>query len=245
VNIPLWVAKAADSFWSKAGCFEAFPRRLVGPIANAVPLTLVYPPRLTIDAMLAWLRENGVACSYANPSRGLRACLYARYGNGFAFIDGADSENEQRFSVAHELAHFLRDYLEPRRRIEKSLGPAALDVLDGLRAPTNKERLHALLAATPIGYHVHLMERDCHGGTSSVISDAETSADRLAYELLAPAEHVLRTSYSGDLKDRAVVQHLIQSYGFPERQASEYARVLCPPTRRRDPLLRHIAESSR
>src|SRR5205814_1009729 len=121
----------------------------------------------------------------------LRACLVAHGGHGFAFIDASDCEDERRFSLAHELAHFLHDYLEPRRRIVQLVGLSALEVLDGYRAPTADERVHAVLSQTTVGCHVHLLDRDREGQMlSRAVTDAESGADRLAFELLAPAEHV-------------------------------------------------------
>jgi Zn-dependent peptidase ImmA (M78 family) len=38
----------------------------------------------------------------------------ARAGHGFISLDGSDADDERRFSLAHELAHFLLDYQDPR-----------------------------------------------------------------------------------------------------------------------------------
>jgi hypothetical protein len=158
----------------------------------------------------------------------------ARSGHGVALIDGSDGDAEQRFSIAHELAHFLSDYWSLRRRILKRLGAEALRVLDGERPPTAQERLHALLRNVPLGFHLHLMERDSEGKPlTSSIAKAESDADRLAYELLAPAEHVL-----GDVpgSKQALVRRLREFYGLPGMQALQYAGVLMPPVKT-DPLL--------
>jgi hypothetical protein len=152
-------------------------------------------------------------------------------------IDGSDGDCEQRFSIAHELAHFLRDYWRLRQRIWKRLGAEALEVMDGKRSPTNQERLHALLRNVPLGFHLHLMERDSEGNPlSASIVRAESDADRLAYELLAPAEHVLADVPSGK---QALIQRLRDFYGLPGIQASHYAGVLLPSVQS-DPLLRRL-----
>ena len=78
------------------------------------------------------------------------------------------------------------------------------------------------------------VERDSDGNPlSSSIAQAESDADRLAYELLAPAEHVL-----GDIpgSKQALARRLREFYGFPATQAARYAGVLMPPVRT-DPLL--------
>jgi hypothetical protein len=159
----------------------------------------------------------------------------ARNGHGVALIDGADGEDEQRFSIAHELAHFLRDYWSLRRRILKRLGGEVLRVLDGERAPTPQERLHALLRNVSLGFHLHLMERDGEGNPlTSSIAQAEDDADCLAYELLAPAEHVLGNSESPN--QRILERSLREFYGLPRVQALRYAGLLLPNLKS-DPLL--------
>src|SRR5205814_1190745 len=76
---------------------------------------------------------------------------------------------------------------------------------------------------------LHLMERDGQGNpASAAIAAAEERADRLAYELLAPAEHVLATHRRPDRRD--LTGTLQASYGLPALQAARYARILRPPT---------------
>jgi hypothetical protein len=237
MNVPLWAAELAAAFWRNAGEAEPFPRNLRRPIARAVPLSVVLLPKLTVAAALEWLRNCGTVCEFAGADRPLRACLVARNGHGVALIDGSDGEADQRFSVAHELAHFLRDYWDRRQHIRKQLGVAALEVVDGRRPPSPDERMHSLLRPVQFGFHVHLMERDNDGNPAAAsIAQAEEDADRLAYELLAPAEHVSASS-PGSRQD--LVNRLRDTYGLPTPQAVRYAATLLPsaPT---DPLLRRL-----
>jgi hypothetical protein len=235
VSAPLWATELARVFWEKARETEPFPRNLRRPIAKAVPLSVALLAKLSVRVALDWLRNCGMVCELPGADRPLRACLVARRGHGVALIDGSDEEAEQRFSVAHELAHFLRDYWSLRRRISKRLGVAALQVWDGERPATAQERLQALLRNIPLGFHLHLMERDSEGNPlTSSIAQAENDADLLAYELLAPAEHVLGNDRPSS--NAALARRLCEFYGLPRTQASRYAGILLPPTKT-DPLL--------
>jgi len=235
MSVPLWAAELARAFWARVGEPESFPRSLRRPIARALPLSVVLLPKLSLCAASAWLHNCGLVCELPGEDRPLRACLLARRGHGFALVDGSDEEVEQRFSIAHELAHFLRDYWILRQRICKRLGSAALEVLDGKRPATAQERLHAVLRNVQLGFHLHLMERDSAGNpATATIAESEEDADRLAYELLAPAAHVLADSTARS--PRALVQKLRHFYGLPGMQASRYAKVLLPAGRS-DPLL--------
>src|SRR5205085_3975397 len=121
----------------------------------------------------------GAALVCGGPDRPLRGCLLACDGAGFIFLDAADPPAERTFSLAHELAHFLRDYWRPRQRAFAALGGSVREVFDGGRAPRREERLHALLRGVSLGPHVHLMARD--GGTPPPeVAAAESDADRLA-----------------------------------------------------------------
>jgi hypothetical protein len=236
VSVPLWVRELAADFWAEAGCHTPFPRELRLAIRRAVlPLAVVPRPALSVGGVLDWLRRAGVACALGEPDRLLRGCLVASRGHGFAFLDADDSPEEQRFSLAHELAHFLRDYLQPRRRAAARLGPQVLEVFDAERPPRPEERLHALLRAAPVGFHVHLMARDA-SGTPGPEAAAERDADRLAYELLAPAETVMAEARTS----AAAAEILRTRFGLPPAQAADYAALLYPPAPAADPLVMRL-----
>jgi hypothetical protein len=228
VSVPLWASELARVFWTRARQSESFPRTLRRPISRAVRLSVMLLPELNVQAAMEWLKKCGIVCELQGQDRPLGACLVARWGHGIAILDGDQGDDELRISLAHELAHFLKDYWILRQQICKRLGPAAVEVLDGVRSPTTDERLHALLRSVQLGFHVHLMERNRDGTvTSPSTSEAEENADRLAYELLAPADHVFADG--SPTNNRALIEKLRVYYGLPGLQAARYARILLPP----------------
>lgn len=243
MSTPLWVSELASYFWDMARCDEGFPRNLRRPIARALPLPIVSLPELGIAGVDRWLRARGIVCGFDVGGRRLRGCLVARRGHGFLFIDGADPDDEQRLSLAHELAHFLRHYWQPRQRVAERLGTAALEVLDGDRAPTHSERVHSLLAHAPIGYYVHLMDRTAEGHwASAAIAAAEQEADRLALELLAPSALVLQR-VAGEAPGRmrrAIEGLLMYEFGLPAAAADDYGSLLAPSADPQDSFVRRL-----
>jgi hypothetical protein len=236
--VPLWVAELADAFWGAAGVREPFPRALRRPIARALQVVILTLPRLRFNDVLAWLQRHRIACPCSAADRSLHACLAAWAGWGYIFLDGTDPEDEQRLSLAHELAHFLRHYWQPRQVATRRLGEQVLEVLDGRRQPTRAERLHALLASVPVGFHLHLLDRDPEGGfPAGTVLAAEEEADRLAYELLAPADEVM--SRLGPDQEQNLAEFLRTDFGLPAAHASRYRDFLVPPAPA-DPLLKRL-----
>jgi hypothetical protein len=147
----------------------------------------------------------------------LRGCLFAYRGGGIVFVCGADDPPEQRLTIAHEVAHFILDYQQPRQAVVQALGADALAVLDGDRPPTQRERLHALLARLRFGPHLHLVPRhraEPPAAAQAHIEQAEHDADELALELLAPLGVL-----AGRLAQLAVV---LDNEAASERLAAEF-----------------------
>jgi hypothetical protein len=242
MSAPLWVAELVRRFWAEAGSVESFPRNLRRPIARALPVALVLLPRLRLDGVRAWLRDNGIACPCVERDRPLRACLVASHGHGLIFLDGTDADNEQRFSLAHEVGHFLRHYWRPRQLACQRLGERVAEVFDGERPPTLQERLYSLLKNAPLSFHVHLMQRGPHHEVvSAAVGRAEDEADLVAYELLAPAADVMPhiKAAQADTGRARLVEVLQIVFGLPQEQALDYGRLLLPPVWV-DPLLRRL-----
>ncbi len=230
-GVPYWLRNAVDQFWIRVGELEPFPRRLEGPVAWALPLAIIKLPRLRVEDVARRLPEVGIAFRASTPDRALHGCLVAFGGKGMIFLDGTDSEDELRFSLAHEAAHFMIDYAWPRDLAIRRLGPGVAEVLDGRRLPTVQERVDSVLGGAPIGVHTHLMARLPSGEIGcGRISGAEQRADRLALELLSPEDVVLRRHRSRALPETAAEHHLqvlLQGdFGLPLSVARDYARFL-------------------
>lgn len=219
---------AIDLFWQQCGDVEPFPRSLERSLALALPVTLVKLPRLQLRTVEGWLQRRGVAFTFDCRSRAVRGCLVAFGGQGLIFIDGADPDDVLRFSLAHEIAHFLVDYWQPRRQAIEKFGDAIAEVIDGFRPPSAGERVQALLVGAPIGVHTDLLERDDeHGEASSGVWAIEDRADRIALALLAPPQAVLQqvdlSRPRFEQRQEGVTAVLCDRFGLPPAVARSYS----------------------
>jgi Zn-dependent peptidase ImmA (M78 family) len=151
--------------------------------------------------------------------------MVADRGRGFLFYDSLDSEPQQRFTLAHEVAHFVLDHRLPRARALRAFGQDILPVLDGQSAPSAHQSLLLMLERISIGVQVRLMERNDSGEPcTGKAMEVEQRADRLAFELLAPAREVLPLLRSSSRLE--VEAELVSRFGLPAREARSYARLL-------------------
>ena len=230
---PFWLQTAADDFWQAAGEVEPFPRNLETPVLWALPLYIVKVPRLSLSELRKHLVDYGIGFKIGGSNRHLYGCLVAFAGKGVVMLDGSEPADELRLSLAHEVGHFIIDYAKPRDRAFRRLGPAIVNVLDGLRPLTPEERVDAVLSNVRIGIHTHLMDRTASGAIGcGRISGSEFRADRLAFELLAPEEAVVSAVSSLGVESSAtdhllhIENVLIDVFGLPDMAARQYAHFL-------------------
>jgi Zn-dependent peptidase ImmA (M78 family) len=209
----------AHRFWSDTGLTDFFPRDIEKAVALKLPLAVVKLPRVTVPLIRRWLQLRHVRAVVPEDLRDLMGCLVAYRGFGVAFISGADPDDEQRLTVAHETAHFLHDYLLPREQLISALGDDITTVLDGKRLPTAIERANAVLAHVRLGPHVHLLPRNANAvQEDTAVMSVEDRADGLGLELVAPREeiaNVLRTFTDRSIDE--VCDTLAARFGLPRQ----------------------------
>ena len=225
--VEAWLARTAADFWARVGGAPPFPRDLDIAVQTALPASLLVVPRLDLAAVERELARLGLDHRFRRPNRRLRGCLVAHRGHGLILVDADDPPDERRFTVAHEAAHLVCDHLRRRWQAVDRVGPAAVEVLDGVRPPTAAERLDAALAGVPLGLQAHLLDRD-----APLTVLAEDRADRLALELLAPADELGRWLLAGARRRGPVEQAahaervLRERFGLPAGVAEAYGRRL-------------------
>ncbi|HZL36224.1 MAG TPA: ImmA/IrrE family metallo-endopeptidase [Tepidisphaeraceae bacterium] len=224
------IRQIAADFWRVAGNPGGFPRNIEASILWTIPVAVVKLPRLRVAFVRGWLSGHGLPAIVPAVDRELRACVVATRGRGVIFIDGSDPVEEQRLSLAHELAHFLLDYTLPRDSAIAACGESIVAILDGDRSPTDAERLTAVLQGVTVGVYSRLWLR----GPLGLVRDSrvvahEDLADILAIELIAPRREILaRARKLIDRSDDSAVAGLLQSvFGLPKSSADAYSRVLC------------------
>lgn len=225
--------RVSKTFWEPARHLaRQFPRDLESAISWSVPLFVVRLPNLWVHDLENYLRQRRLAASMGVADRPLHGCVIGVRGKGFIVVDGTDGAREIRFTMAHEVAHFLLDYQEPRQCALERLGPEIEDVLDGQRSPTPAERVDGLLANAPLGLYAHFMHRVGGEVAASAIVDAESEADLLGFELLAPEGEVWNAvpknfwQCSFSARRSSLQRLLVRRFGLPNEAAQKYAAIL-------------------
>jgi hypothetical protein len=227
-----WMAQSADMFWGAVGPPPTLPRDLRRIVSFGFAIACVSLPDLRVRSVDAWFRQRGAPHQLLCNDRALCGCIVAARGSALIFICSDDSPAQQRFTVAHEIAHYLIDYLQPRQEARAALGAEIMPVLDGDRPPTATERVHAVLGRVKLGVYVDLMARVDEQSASPYVLHTESRADRLALELLAPADLVLAdlATFPAQMSPFALAQSLNDllrtKYGLPQSIARGYASWL-------------------
>lgn len=218
-----WLEEAVEACRSTAS--PRFPRDLAAEVPLLLPVTVVPLPHLDSKAVQDWLQRRGRHHPVADVSRRFRGCMVAWRGFGVLFHDSEEGEHERRFTLAHEVAHFVLDHWLPRKRAVRVFGEEILAVLDGLRAPTPEESLTALFERVPLEVQVKLMGRSPSGlFSNATVAESERRADRLALELLAPA--ALAIPLVRDVSEEEGVRQVMDHFGLPGEAARTYVWML-------------------
>lgn len=223
----------AEEFRSRCPPPILYPFNMDDAIVHVAPISVTRLAAPHLSAVYEWFHRHRIPVpDMGAADRELFGCIALFRGYGFVFVDGTLNEDERRFTLAHEFAHYLLHYNYPRQRAVKRLGNSIIEVLDGDRSPSVEERVHAALEDVQLGVYTHLMTREA--GTRSLsdaVNQAEAAADTLALELLAPYKAVLRCVPNREAMTTNELEHVLtpvlcQNFGIPAGISSQYAAML-------------------
>jgi Zn-dependent peptidase ImmA (M78 family) len=227
------IVQVAKDFWKKAGGSNLFPCDITGAVNLALPIDIVSLSELSLNKIQDWLTQRKVSLDLGIDDRLLHGFILISKGTGFIFVNGTDSEEERRYTIAHEASHFLLDYKLPRESAVKKMGDEILEVMDGYREPTVEERINGTLTYVSIKPYTHLLEKVGDGTFDNTeVLNSENDADELALELLAPYATVIKDTNPNrnkisfyDFKNQCY--HILRSkYLIPDSIAEAYSSKL-------------------
>lgn len=226
------------------------------PIEPTSELPLFFPvvcikiTPLSVVSLHEWLskrRDMSTSVLRICRDRRLRGAVVAHCGRGMLFANSADPPHEQRFTWAHEAAHFLGDHFYPRHDAIQKHGQSIAEVIDGKRAPTQKEKIDATLLRTSLNQYVHLMVQKEEMKKSSwrafMLRESEARADAFACELLAPFALLKERfpKFAANSAETAQLQStLVTEFELPAEHAMEHARAFIARYGRRSSLLESL-----
>src|SRR5947209_17283878 len=140
-----WSLHVTENLWNEIGGEITYPLDLSNIISHSFPLSIIMLPLLRVSRVESWFQKQEIPFRFLCQDRSLCGCIIAVRGSGFIFADSSDPDNERRYTIAHEVAHFLLDYLHPRQKVLRLFGESIRPVLDGERTPTKTDMLDALL----------------------------------------------------------------------------------------------------
>jgi IrrE N-terminal-like domain len=227
------IENIAKGFWAQTDQKSMPPFDISGTVNLLFPIDIINLSELSLRKVEQWLLQRNIHINVDANDRHLHGFILIYKGSGFIFINGTDSEEERRYTIAHEASHFILDYKIPRDQIIEKMGLQIQDVLDGVRDATEYERIDGLLNSINIRPFTHLLEKEGDGSFESIqIFNAENNADLLALELLAPNSKVIKETLAGKESisfyefEKKCYEILIQKYKLPNSIAKQYSTTL-------------------
>lgn len=188
--------KISNRFWVDSGLKMECPRPIEDAVIRNLPISIVKMKVLTYQSLSQWFAERNLVGILPHFSESLLGGIFAFKGNALLFVDAKLPSYEMRYTVAHEVGHFLFDYHYKRQKAKATVGDSAEEILDGTRRASLGERVDAILLGIDLKPYYHLLsDQNCISISRGQIETAEDNADFLADELIAP-EDIINEMYN-------------------------------------------------
>jgi IrrE N-terminal-like domain len=227
------IERIAREFWSTADQVHRLNFDILSAVNASLIIDLIPVQQLSLGNIETWLAARTITIDLHVNDRSLHGALLIKDGSVFMFVDATGDEVQQRFTIAHEVSHFLLDYQLPKERAILALGKEIEDVLNGTSAPTTAQLVLSVIKGINIDPYTFLIEKTGNGSFISWSNfNSENEADYLALELLAPRIMVINDTVSSAKRltysqfTRKSHEILMKKYRIPSEVAHQYATEL-------------------
>ena len=216
----------SDWFWTRAGGWFDHPADIAYAATCALDVYVDEVAGLTPVSAAAHIGRGRLWIPDGVDERSLHGCVIASRSGGTILVEKNDDEAEKRFTIAHEVSHYILEVKQPHERATDRMGREFADALYRLREPTPTECIDAWLNNTRSEAFAHFMDRAPGGRYGcSLTLEAECRADDLALEILAPRSVLTAAVSSMGFSESLKVARRIaeRRFGLPESVAERYA----------------------
>lgn len=222
VSVRYW----SDWFWKRAGGRFDYPADIAYAATCALDVYVDEVAGLTPVSAAAHIGREELCPLGGADERSLHGCVIVSRSGAAVLVEKCDDEAEKRFTIAHEVSHYIVEVKQRHERAADRMGRDFADTLYGLREPTLTELIDAWLNNTRSEAFAHFMDRTPGGGYGcSRTLEAECLADDLALEILAPRSEITAVISSMGLSESLKVARRVaeRRFGLPNDIADRYA----------------------
>ncbi len=226
VSVEYW----AGWFWKRAGGRAGFPVDIGYAAMCALEVYIQEAAGLTTFSAVSRLKRDGIRSADGIDERRLHGCIRVSERGAVILVEEKDDEAQKRFTIAHEVAHYILEVRRHQERAADRLGYDFARVLHGFREATPPERIDAWLHNIRTDGLLHFMDRAPAGGYGCARTrEAERLADDLAVEILAPRSELTGGIYSfgrmGFPESLDAARQIAERrFGLPDGIAERYAK---------------------
>lgn len=227
------IERIAREFWATSYAEFRYNYDIIKVVESSPNVHLIRIPQLNPTKITSWLTSRKIDIPVENNDRSLDGALLIQNGTVIMFIDTAENDIRQRYTLAHQVSHFLLAYQMPKERAIIKLGKEIAAALkDDTEAPVTQLVQSALQGMTGAAYTLLIEKSEDAFPSDRLNLLPESPADTLALELLAPRYQIIQETASASARlryspfKRTCQELLIDKYRIPLEIAHKYAKEL-------------------
>lgn len=227
------IERIARKFWATTQAEFRYDYDIVKAVESSLNVHLIRMQQLNPTKIISWLASHNMDIPFESKATHLNGALLIKNDNVIMFIDAAENAVQQRYTLAHQVSHFLLNYQMPKERAIMTLGKEIAQVLSGNTEASVTQLVQSTVSNITGNVYTLLIEKwDESTSFDWELLRTKDPAVSLTLELLAPRYQIINETASVGARlryspfKRKCQELLIDKYRIPSEIAHKYASEL-------------------